>query len=77
MRCIAYGSGAYFALHLLWTYLDGEEQKVIEEQQRRGLEDQVREARMKIAGVGGAASAGESASSSGQAGKSWWKVWSR
>ena len=39
---MAYGSAAYFALHLAWQYLDGREQKQLEEEVRRELEEEVR-----------------------------------
>lgn len=75
LRCIAYGSGAYFALHLLWTYLDGEEQKVVEEQQRAEMEDKIKELRQKAQGA--LAGVTEGAENGKKEGGSWWKVWSR
>lgn len=42
LRVLAYGSAAYFALHLAWQYLDGREQKQLEEEVRRELEEEVR-----------------------------------
>lgn len=45
LRCLAYGSGIYFALHLAWQYLDGEEQNYLEEQQTSQLASKIKELR--------------------------------
>ncbi|UZJ51612.1 hypothetical protein CBS101457_000932 [Exobasidium rhododendri] len=42
-RVLAYGSAVYFALHLTWQYLDGNEQRELENQVRDDLESKVKE----------------------------------
>lgn len=60
---------------MLWTYLDGEEQKVVEEQQRAEMEDKIKELRQKAQGA--LAGVTEGAENGKKEGGSWWKVWSR
>lgn len=42
IRVLAYSSGVYFALHLGWQYLDGQEQRQLEQDVRAELEAQIR-----------------------------------
>lgn len=64
VRVLAYGSIVYFSLHLTWQYLDGREQKQLEDQVRSELEAQVRQ-RIENKGV-------VERQGSSQSGKSWW-----
>lgn len=43
IRVLAYGSAVYFSLHLVWQYLDGKEQKRLEDEVRLEMEAQVRQ----------------------------------
>ncbi|CAO1616192.1 unnamed protein product [Jaminaea pallidilutea] len=72
LRCLGYGSAAYFGLHLLWQYLDGEEQKKLEEESRSSLEAKVKEARQRIG-----AAAGSSKDKDDRSRASWWKFWAK
>jgi hypothetical protein len=63
-RVLAYGSIVYFSLHLTWQYLDGREQKQLEDQVKEELEAQVRQKLQSRNVVG---KAGD-----GKAERSWW-----
>ena len=62
-RVLALGSAVYFSLHLAWQYLDGNEQKRLEEDVRREMEEQVRR-KLEAKGVAGSSAVGS--------GRSWW-----
>lgn len=64
VRVLAYGSIVYFSLHLTWQYLDGREQKQLEDQVRSELEAQVRQ-KLESKGV-------VEKQANSQSGKSWW-----
>lgn len=67
LRILAYGSSAYFGLHLLWNVLDRDEQTKLMNAQTLGLEataksivEKVDTAKQQVAGaVSGAASEAE------------------
>lgn len=48
LRILAYGSTAYFGLHLLWNVLDRDEQTKLMEGQRKGLEATARSLAEKV-----------------------------
>lgn len=70
IRVLAYGSGVYFALHLVQQYLDGEEQRKLEADVRAELEAQVR-ADMAKRAVEGRTGKGSGNAASGDS-KGWW-----
>ncbi|CAO1618958.1 unnamed protein product [Parajaminaea phylloscopi] len=83
LRCLAYGSSIYFALHLAWSYLDGEEQRYLEEQHTSSLQRSIKEARTsalrtedatdsRAASARSGDGAGQSSSPQNRA---WWKSW--
>ncbi|PWN35647.1 uncharacterized protein FA14DRAFT_45036 [Meira miltonrushii] len=49
IRVLAYASAVYFSLQLTWQYLDGREQKELEADVRRQLEEEVRKEMIKKA----------------------------
>lgn len=79
IRCFAYGTGAYFALHLTWQYLDSKEQDFLRDEERSALEYRVKELREGVKDVGQSVEdkvkdVGGAAQEQGSK-KSWWKFW--
>ncbi|KAN0059933.1 hypothetical protein ACQY0O_007906 [Thecaphora frezii] len=65
VRILAYGSSAYFALHLVWNLLDRDEQRILAEQKTQAFQDEIRnldrqieEAALNVKGKGEGASHG-------------------
>lgn len=66
LRVIAWGSSAFFAMHLVWNLLDRDEQRVLVERRHKEYEEQIKQlaSRQPALGDGDGAGAGADASRS-------------